>query len=142
MSDLIHIKGLSFFAKHGVFAEERTLGQKFIIHLTLKIDLSNVGAGDDLTQGLCYKTVIENVISFATTHIFKTIEGLAEHLAHKLLCDYKKLISVELTVEKPHAAIDAVFDTISITILRDHISSRKNLDRVKAQKLERNLEPV
>ena len=125
MSDLINIKGLTFFAKHGVFAEERSLGQKFTIHLALNIDLSTVGAGDDLTQGLCYKSVIENVLAFATTRIFKTIEGLAEHLAHKLLSDYQNLISLQMTVEKPHAAINAVFENISVTIERDRLSSSK-----------------
>lgn len=116
--DSIHIDKLVFFAHHGVFPEEKSLGQKFIISMILHIDLSKVGETDQLTHGICYKSVIENALRLCTEKNFNTIEGAAEYLAYNLLCIYMDIITIEIKFEKPNAAIKALFDTICINIKR------------------------
>ena len=122
MSDKILIKGLSFFAKHGVFVEERILGQKFVITLILEVNLQETGRKDDIVLGICYKNVIETVLDFCTKKTFKTLEGLSEHLAYKLLISFERLISVDITIEKPSAAISASFDYVAVNIKRDRVT--------------------
>ncbi|MEM6603049.1 MAG: dihydroneopterin aldolase [Pseudomonadota bacterium] len=143
MSDIIHISKLTFFARHGVFDEERKLGQKFMLSLEIKVDLSGVGQKDELTAGICYKDIIETSLEFCTVNIFKTIEGLAEHLAQKLLIKFSKIESVQLTIEKPSAAIDAIFENIAVVISRDRetmMPLSTDADFVRLKK-EYHLEP-
>lgn len=118
MNDAIHIKGLTFFARHGVFAAERELGQKFIIHLTAYMDFSLIGKSDSIEDGVCYKSMIEHITNYAKENIFNTLEGLSESLAQSLLNSFIKISSVDLTIEKPNAAIDAIFDTICVQVKR------------------------
>lgn len=37
--DKLYIKDLEVFANHGVFEEEKRLGQKFVISVTLELDM-------------------------------------------------------------------------------------------------------
>ena len=50
--DIIHIKNLEVFANHGVFEEENTLGQKFVINADLYTDFSNAVGKMVFNKGL------------------------------------------------------------------------------------------
>ena len=47
--DEIRIEDLEVFANHGVFPEENTLGQKFVVSAVLFTDTRMAGKTDDLT---------------------------------------------------------------------------------------------
>jgi hypothetical protein len=42
-SDIIHLKGMRFFAHHGVYQGEKELGQPFIVDLQLYVDVTQAG---------------------------------------------------------------------------------------------------
>lgn len=119
MNDFIEITGLRVFSYHGVYAEERSLGQEFILSFKIEIDLYNIGKEDSLKNGICYKELIEKVTIFTKENIYNTLEGLSHNLAQYLLISYRSIISLEVEVKKPHAAIDASFDNIAVRIKRD-----------------------
>lgn len=50
--DEIRIEDLEVFANHGVFPEENTLGQKFIVSAVLFTDTRKAGKTDDLTASI------------------------------------------------------------------------------------------
>lgn len=50
--DIIHIKNLEVFANHGVFEEENTLGQKFVINADLYTDFSDAVGKMVFNKGL------------------------------------------------------------------------------------------
>jgi dihydroneopterin aldolase/2-amino-4-hydroxy-6-hydroxymethyldihydropteridine diphosphokinase len=52
--DKIHIEELEIFANHGVFQEEKKLGQKFLISVELFLDLSEAGKSDALEKTVNY----------------------------------------------------------------------------------------
>ena len=41
--DKIYIKNFEIFANHGVFQEEKTLGQKFVLDIEVTLNLSEAG---------------------------------------------------------------------------------------------------
>ena len=43
--DKIYLKNIEIFANHGVFQEEKALGQKFILSLELSLDFSKIRFG-------------------------------------------------------------------------------------------------
>ena len=45
--DKIKIRGLEIFANHGVFEEEKILGQKFIVNVDLVMSTRNAGLTDE-----------------------------------------------------------------------------------------------
>ena len=50
--DKIILKGCRFYAYHGVFSEEKTLGQIFMVDLELSLDLKAASKTDKLEQFL------------------------------------------------------------------------------------------
>ena len=55
--DKIEIKDLEIFANHGVFEEEKKLGQKFLVSITLFLDVRKAGRNDDLNESIHYGEV-------------------------------------------------------------------------------------
>lgn len=116
--DTIQIENLQIFARHGVFAEENALGQKFVISARLFTDTRKAGRTDDLCDSINYAEVCEEIEKSMTERTFKLIEAAAEYTAENILLKFPLVKSVELTVKKPHAPILKPLDYAAVTINR------------------------
>ena len=116
--DKICIKNLEIFAKHGVFPEEVSLGQKFIVSAELSMDLRNAGKADELEETLDYAKVCHIIKSFVEKNTFRLIETVAERLAEKLLSEILAVQKVKLEIKKPWAPVAMHLEAVSIEIER------------------------
>lgn len=116
--DKIKIQGLEIFARHGVYPEENTLGQKFIVCASLYMDTRRAGLTDDLEQSVNYGEVSHFIKRFMEEHTFKLLEAAAERLAQELLLHYPLLRHVDLEIQKPWAPVGLPLDTVSVEIGR------------------------
>ena len=116
--DRINIKNLEVFARHGVFHEERVVGQKFFISAALYMDLRNAGKTDDLALTLDYAKLCCVIKDFVEENTFSLIETVAERLAEKLLSENTSLKRIWLEVKKPYAPIALPLETVSVEIER------------------------
>lgn len=117
-ADKIEICGLEVFANHGVYAEERELGQKFIVSLTLYANLRAAGVRDDLGSSIDYGKVCHDVEDYMHDHTSKLIEAAAEGMAARLLSRYDALLGVRVRIEKPWAPIGLPLKTVAVEIER------------------------
>jgi len=123
--DTIHIDGLTFYGYHGAFAEEQRLGQRFTVHVGLRLDLSAPGRSDDLEQTVNYAAVAETVGGVVGGPPFRLIEALAEAIAATVLAQFSLVESIDVRVEKPAAPISAAPTAqvaVAITRRRDSAS--------------------
>ncbi|MFY8114794.1 MAG: dihydroneopterin aldolase [Rhabdaerophilum sp.] len=116
--DVIRLSRIGIFAYHGVYEEEGRLGQRFYLTLELGLDLAPAGRSDDLNQTVSYADIATRVQEIAVSQRFQIIEALAEAIAGDLLAHFPRLREVAVTVEKPHAAVMAILETLSVTIHR------------------------
>lgn len=116
--DKIKIKELEIYAKHGVYPEETTLGQKFLVTLTLEINTRPAGLLDDLAASIDYSKIAHDTEKFLTEHTYKLLEAAAEHLAEKLLLTYPQILKLTIEIKKPWAPVLLPLDTISVEITR------------------------
>ncbi len=115
--DKIILAGMQFYGKHGVFPEEKSMGQKFIIDVELSLDLRRAGATDDITHLPNYADVYSTVKGIVTQKTFNLIEALAEAIAQQVLSTYR-IDQVTVRVRKPHAPISGIFDYMGCEIVR------------------------
>ena len=54
---LIQIEGMEFFAYHGCFKEERVIGTRFQVDISLESDTSQAEETDDLKKTLNYQDI-------------------------------------------------------------------------------------
>lgn len=116
--DKIYIKNLEVFAHHGVYPEENTLGQKFLLSAVLYTNTRKAGMTDDLTASIHYGEVSQLMKTFAEQNTFNLLEAVAEKLAWKLLVEIPNLEQVKLEIKKPWAPVGIPLETVSVEILR------------------------
>lgn len=117
--DKVYIKRLEVFAKHGVFSEENTLGQKFIISAVLHTDLRKAGLTDELCDCVNYGEVSRLIVKIVTENTYNLIETVAERLAREILLSWPSIRRVDITVEKPWAPLSLPLETVAVEISRE-----------------------
>ncbi len=105
--DQIRISGIRSFGFHGVYPEERREGQYFLADLVLFTDLSKAGSSDLLDDATDYSKVVPDVKAIIEGDPFNLIETLAEKISEKVFGKYPLVESVEITIYKPEAPVEA-----------------------------------
>jgi 7,8-dihydroneopterin aldolase/epimerase/oxygenase len=118
MSDTIFVNGLLVHAHHGVMAHEEKVGQRFVIDLELAIDLADAGRSDKLADTVSYSAVVDTATRAFTRESFRLVEAAAAAVADALIAGFPQVISVRVTLHKPHAPIAAIFNDVGVSILR------------------------
>ncbi len=116
--DKITIKGLKLFAFHGVNPEEKKNGQSFIIDVNYYLDLEKACKTDCLDDTVSYAGAVKTIRSVFTESSYNLIERAAEVIADALLGEFEKIESVEVTVKKPEAPVNAEFDYMAVSVSR------------------------
>lgn len=119
MSDLISLVGVQGFGFHGVFPEERSNGQTFIVDAYLSIDLRSAGASDDLTATVNYAEVADLILKEITGSPVSLLETLATRISDNILAKFLLVTGVKIVVHKPQAPIAVEFKDVSVTIERN-----------------------
>lgn len=115
--DKVRVSGLQVYGHHGVFAEERTLGQTLVVDLEVGCDLSGAGRTDDLNQSISYVDLVEIARDVVRHTDFQLLEAIAETIAQRVLA-LERAQTVVVRVEKPRAPIPDLTGTVSIEIAR------------------------
>jgi 7,8-dihydroneopterin aldolase/epimerase/oxygenase len=118
MSDVIFVNGLLVHGHHGVMAHEEKVGQRFVIDLELAIDLAEAGRSDKLADTVSYSAVVDTATRAFTRDSFRLVEAAAAAVADALISGFPQIVSVRVTLHKPHAPIAAIFNDVGVSILR------------------------
>jgi dihydroneopterin aldolase/2-amino-4-hydroxy-6-hydroxymethyldihydropteridine diphosphokinase len=116
--DKMYIKGLELFAFHGVFEEEKRLGQKFILSLEIDLDLKSAAKTGDLSKSVHYGELCEKIEEEFKRESYDLIETAALNIADFILDEYKMINGVKVFLKKPWAPIKKHLDTVEIMIER------------------------
>lgn len=117
-TDKIILAGMEFYGKHGVFPEEKVLGQKFIVDAEICLDLKHAGRTDDIFKTHSYAEIYELIKVIVTEKSFNLIEAVAEEIAGQILRKYK-VESVKIRIRKPNAPINGTFEYMGCEIVRE-----------------------
>lgn len=116
--DKLYIKDFEVFAYHGVFPEEKTLGQKFLISVTLNLDMREAAITGDLTKSVHYGELCHALEIEFKKESYDLIETAGEMLAIYVLENYDMVSQVSIMIKKPWAPILKSMDTVAIEINR------------------------
>ena len=104
--DKIYLKDIEIFANHGVFQEEKNLGQKFILSLELSLDFSEAAKNGDLTGSVHYGELCHNVEKVFTEENCDLLETLVYKVGEYVLNTYEIVREVKVLLKKPWAPIN------------------------------------
>lgn len=116
--DKIYIKNFEIFANHGVFQEEKNLGQKFILDIEASLSLEEAGKTGDLTKSVHYGELALAIEKVFTEKSYDLIETAAEVVANYVLSNYELIDSIKVKVKKPWAPIGRHLEYAAVEIER------------------------
>lgn len=116
--DKLYLKNIEIFANHGVFKEEKVLGQKFIISLEIDVDVREAAKNSDLTKSIHYGELCHNVEKEFQKESYDLIETAVEKIAEYVLLNYDLAKKVKVILNKPWAPINRHLETAAIEIER------------------------
>ena len=117
--DRIHLRGMTFFAYHGVNDSEKKQGQRFVVDVEIVRDLRRPGQTDALDDTVDYSSVFRAVKRVVEGTGRNLIESVAEEVASAILEGYE-VDSVRVVVKKPDVPIEhANLDHAAVEIVRD-----------------------
>lgn len=124
MSDrvTIVIAGLEVFGRHGVFASERELGQRFLVDVDLTL-LACPGVGTDhISDTVDYAALADEVAAIVGGPPCDLLEHLAGRIADRCLAE-PLAAEVAVTVRKPHVALPHVLEHTAVRLerAREHV---------------------
>jgi len=118
MTDAVFVTGLALHAYHGVMQHEAKVGQTFSLDLVLDIDLTAASRSDKLADTVGYDQVVDVASKAFCTRRYRLVEAAAGAVAEGVLDRFPTVLSVRVTVHKPHAPIAATFADVGVTITR------------------------
>ncbi len=112
----ITLKNCAFFARHGVFNEEETLGQRFFVDAVLDVDGGTALDEDEIEGTVDYGTAFRVIESIITGKRRFLIEALALETARALCKQFPMIEQAEVTIRKPNAPVQGVLDHVEVTV--------------------------
>jgi dihydroneopterin aldolase / 2-amino-4-hydroxy-6-hydroxymethyldihydropteridine diphosphokinase len=103
--DKIIIEDLEIYGFHGVYSEEKKIGQRFLITVELFTSTREAGISDDLTKTINYGQLCYEIEEEFMKHKHDLIEKAAEDLASVILLKYPDVKKIKLLLKKPWAPI-------------------------------------
>ena len=117
--DKVYLKDIEIFANHGVFKEEKVLGQKFILSLELSLDFKESAVNNDLTKSVHYGELCHKVIEVFQEESLDLIESVVNKVANFILDNYLMVNGVKVLLKKPWAPIGRHLDYAAVEISRE-----------------------
>lgn len=112
----ITLKNCAFFARHGVYAEEEFLGQRFFVDAEFDVSAGTALDNDDIDgtvdYGIAFKVIEETVMSSRRF----LIEALALAIAKELCQRFGQIRRAKITVRKPSAPVPGILDYVQVSV--------------------------
>ncbi len=115
--DRISIQGINVLGHHGVDEAERQVGQRLIIDVELRLDLSDAIAGDDIRSTVNYEAVCGLVEQVAGEEEFLLLESLASEIGDRILERFDSH-TVTVRVKKVNLPIATRVASVAVEIKR------------------------
>ena len=112
----ITLKNCAFFARHGVYNEEETLGQRFFVDAVLDVNAGTALDTDEIEGTVDYGTAFQVIERIITGKRRFLIEALALDVAKAICREFPMVTLAVITIRKPNAPVQGVLDYVEVTI--------------------------
>lgn len=116
--DKIVLRDMKFYGYHGVFQEEREVGQNFIVSVEMFTDLMTAGLSDNLEDTINYAEAYEIIKQIVEKERFNLIETLGNEIAVMLLRRFD-IPKVKVIIDKPEAPLPGGTLAARVEIVRE-----------------------
>ena len=107
-----------FYGFHGVYPEERKLGQRFNVNLVVCTDDKLDPNIKELSDTVDYTKIYDFVKHIMEIQQFHLLEDCANTIINKILDNFPLVTGVKVIIEKPGVPINATLSNVAIEMER------------------------
>ena len=115
MTGKVILEGLEFHAYHGVYAHERSSGNKFELDVSVETEFGESAFHDHLSGTINYEDIYA-VVKAEMEKPSKLLERVVHSIAEQILATFPEAISVNISISKFNPPIGGVCKKASVTI--------------------------
>jgi dihydroneopterin aldolase len=115
MTGKISLEGLEFHAYHGVYAHERSSGNKFEVDISVEATLNETVLQDDLSGTINYETLY-GLVKTEMEKPSKLLETVGYAIANRVLNSLPDVQQVEIKISKFNPPIGGVCKKATVMV--------------------------
>ncbi|MGE5421082.1 MAG: dihydroneopterin aldolase [Chloroflexota bacterium] len=112
---LIQIENMEFYSFHGHFREERIVGNKFLVNLSLETDMTAPAESDNLKDAVNYQQAYEIVKQQMEIKSY-LLENIAGRILDSLYKEMKGIQKATVKVSKLNPPMGGKISSVSVTM--------------------------
>lgn len=112
---LIALEGIEFFAKHGVYGEERKVGNKYSVDIIVESNLDEAAINDDISIAVNYE-LLYKIIKKEMKKPSKLLENIAHRIIEQAFSAYPGVHRVQVSVSKFNPPIGGICHKAKVTL--------------------------
>jgi dihydroneopterin aldolase len=114
---LIQIENMEFYSFHGHYKEERIVGNKFLVDLTIETDMKVPMESDNLKDAVNYQRVYE-IVKFQMDMKSHLLEHIAGRILNAIYAELKGINKVTVKVSKMNPPMGGKIGSVSVVMSR------------------------
>lgn len=108
----IHLKAIRCFAHHGIFAEEKILGNEYEVDILIQCATKN-GIIQHLTETIDYATVYQ-LLQERMKKPTPLLETIASDFSYKILQEFPMAQTIRFSIHKMHPPIEGLIGQVGV----------------------------
>ena len=115
---LILIEGMEFYSFHGHYKEERIVGNKFIVDLTIETDMQKPAESDNLKDAVNYQQAY-SIVKQEMEKKSYLLEHIAGRILDALYAQMEGIIKATIKVSKMNPPMGGKIASVSVILSRE-----------------------
>jgi dihydroneopterin aldolase len=112
---LIELNDMRFYAHHGCFEEERTIGTHFRVDLAFNTDTTRAEMSDNITDTVSYLDVYQ-VVKREMSTSSHLLEHVARRVGEAVLVQFADIMDVKIKVYKLNPPLGGQLESVSVQV--------------------------
>jgi dihydroneopterin aldolase len=113
----IKIENMEFYSFHGHFKEERIVGNKFLVDLTVETDMKNPSVSDNLKDAVNYQRLYE-IVKMQMEMKSHLLEHIAGRILDAIYAEMEGITKATIKVSKMNPPMGGKIGSVSVVISR------------------------
>lgn len=113
---LVSLEGMEFYARHGYYEEERAIGNKYSVDITLELDFDEAAKEDKIGGTVNYEKVYELVAEAMGGQATLLLEHLADKMITTIKLAFPRIRKVEVRLAKHNPPVKGICRLARVTV--------------------------
>jgi len=118
----ISLENMEFHAYHGCLEHEQTLGNTFIVNISMELDTKLAGETDNLEHTLNYQLVYD-VVKAQMEIPSKLIEHVGQRLLDNIMRSFPQIEVLEVSLSKLNPPLGGKVERVTIQLIKKKVDS-------------------